>query len=270
MNIITKLLSLFRVRKTDPVPEPQPLVEKTELVEIKSNTMPSIQEIQIKLAGFGKGTFDGIMGPGTAAQIKKFETDFMKVTPTGLLSDNLVKAINKFAEQFPLDFNQLKCPCGTCSGFGQGLYKNKYIDGKPKLEMYYMYEYPGIHKAILWAARAAFFYNPEFKFLFTAGYRCSVNNVQKNRTSTNHCGKAVDFDTLGVKGDEDKARCNKIRDIIVKTSGAQIGWATTNTKSLEPEDIAPTWVHYDVRTYDQKYLDDKFFCKTLEQLNGNV
>lgn len=219
-----------------------------------------LQNIQIKLTGFNGTTFDGFPGPNTEKQIKQFQTDYMKITPTGTISNDLINAINKFALQFPIDFNQLKCPCGKCSGFGQGLYKNTYISGKPKLEMYYMYEYPGIHRAILWAARTLFFYNPEFKFIFTAGYRCSINNIQNKRTSTNHCGKAVDIDTLNIKNtDDDKTRCNKVRGVTIMKSNAQLGWTNTNQKSLEPPDIAPTWIHYDVRTYDKQFLDDKFF-----------
>ena len=230
--------------------------------------METIQDVQVKLAGFNGSAFDGVTGPGTEKQIKQFQTDFMKITPTGLITEELSKALKQFSTQYPIDFNQLKCPCGKCSGFGQGLYKGVYLAGKPQVEAYYLYEYPGIHKAILWAARALFFYNPGYKFLFTAGYRCSVNNTQNKRASTNHCGKAVDIDTLGVTGEEDKIRCNKIRDVVVEKSNAQVGWTIPNKKSLEPADIAPTWVHYDVRNYDQKYLEDKLFCKTLEQLNA--
>jgi hypothetical protein len=193
----------------------------------------------------------------------------MKITPTGIINQNLVNATNMLAVNFPIDFNQLKCPCGKCSGYGQGLYKNVYVSGKPKVEAYYMYEYPGIHRAILWAARALFFYNPEFKFMFTAGYRCSVNNIQNKRTSTNHCGKAVDMDTLGASSANDAARCDKVRSVAVAKSNAQIGWAAGNKKALEPSDIAPTWVHYDVRTFDSQYLDDKFFCKNQDQLNNS-
>ena len=50
-------------------------------------------------------------------------------------------------------------------------------------------------------------------------------------------------------------------------SNAQIGWAAKNRKSLEPSDIAPSWIHYDVREYEAPYLDDRFFCKDLAALD---
>ncbi len=56
-------------------------------------------------------------------------------------------------------------------------------------------------------------------------------------------------------------------DDVVELSAAQIGWAARNRKSLEPSNIAPTWVHYDVRCYDRKYLADKYFCQSLSELD---
>jgi hypothetical protein len=61
----------------------------------------------------------------------------------------------------------------------------------------------------------------------------------------------------------------ELRGILVKKSNAQIGWSGKNRKAPEPSDIAPTWIHYDVRCYQPQYLDDRFFCiniKTLDNL----
>lgn len=41
-------------------------------------------------------------------------------------------------------------------------------------------------------------------------------------------------------------------------------------KALEPADIAPTWIHMDVRCYSRKYLDDKYFIKNIQELNGHL
>ena len=41
-----------------------------------------------------------------------------------------------------------------------------------------------------------------------------------------------------------------------------------NRKALEPSHIAPTWVHYDVRCYEPRYLQDRMFCRTRKQLDG--
>ena len=103
----------------------------------------------------------------------------------------------------------------------------------------------------------------------TGGYRCSVRNKQKKRTSTNHCGKAIDADLPMRDGDDKKddvVRCENVRDSLVSESGFQIGWAEKNKKSLEPSGIAPTWVHTDARCYEQKYLEDKFFVKNNDEL----
>ena len=134
-----------------------------------------------------------------------------------------------------------------------------------------MYEYPGIHRMLLWAVRGLYFYMPQMTFTFSSGYRCSVRNIQKGRSSTNHCGKAVDLDVPPAPGDDrrdDMERSDRIRGLLVEMSTAQIGWNAFNRKALEPSNIAPTWVHYDVRQYDPgRYLQDRFFCTSLEQLN---
>jgi hypothetical protein len=192
-------------------------------------------------------------------------------TPTGLVDRETFLAIDKFADDFPINFNDLKCPCGKCSGFGQGLFKGRYMTGKPKTEMYYRYEYPGVHRMILWAARALMFYIPDRKFQVNSSYRCSVRNQQTNRSSTNHHGKAVDLDmelNAGEDKQDDLKNCNRARAIAVETAHAQVGWGANNRKALEPPDIAPTWVHYDVRCYEQKYLKDEYFCKTLKDLDN--
>ena len=69
---------------------------------------------------------------------------------------------------------------------------------------------------------------------------------------------------------DDMNRCNLIRGIIVERSNAQVGWYAKNRKALEPDNIAPTWVHYDVRTYDRKYLADRYFCQNIEELNNKL
>ena len=231
-----------------------------------------VSELQIRLAGF-RGTLpDGILGPGTELQVVSFQRDYMNLSkPSGVADQETMAALEEFAKEYPIDFNALKCPCGVCNGFGQGKLKGKYRSGKPKIEAYYRYEYPGIHRMLLWAIRALFFYMEEFDFIITSGYRCSVNNEQKGRTSTNHHGKAIDVD-VALLQDEDKRddmnRCDEIRGLLVERSTAQIGWSAKNRKSLEPANIAPTWIHYDVRSYDRRYLAEKFFCTTPEGLDG--
>jgi hypothetical protein len=240
----------------------------------KGLTGDDVVELQIRLAGF-RGTLpDGDFGSGTELQVVTFQRDYMKMaTPTGLVDRATMEAIDKFADEFSIDFNALKCRCGTCKGFGQGKFKGLYISNKPKIEAFYRYEYPGIHRMILWAVRALFFYMPEHNFAFNSSYRCSVDNQQHGRSSTNHHGKAIDVDVPLKPGEtkqDDRDRCDRIRGKLVETANAQIGWTANNRKALEPADIAPTWVHYDVRTYERKYLDDKYFCTNVKDLDNRM
>jgi hypothetical protein len=220
--------------------------------------------LQIKLAGFRGTVWDGGFGPGTELQVMQFQKDFMKLlNPTGIVDQSTSAAIDMLASKYPFNFSQLKCPCGQCSGWGQGLYKGQYDAGKPKVEAYYNYEYPGIHKVVLWTTRAACFYtgNP---IMVNSGYRCSIEEAKHSRMGSNHHGKAIDTDAPLKPGDlkkDDMAHCDAIRTTMVDKCNCQIGWAGTNKKSLEPNDIAPTWVHMDIRQYESKYLLDKFFVR---------
>jgi hypothetical protein len=65
-------------------------------------------------------------------------------------------------------------------------------------------------------------------------------------------------------------KCDAIRGVLVERAHAQIAWDAANRKALEPSHIAPTWVHYDVRCYESKYLQDRMFCTTLKQLDNRL
>jgi hypothetical protein len=232
----------------------------------------AVQELQIRLSGFNGGSPDGGFGPGTAKQVKQFQKDFMELNdPDGVVDKATFEAIDQFARQYPVPFDLLQCKCRVCSGFGRGLFKGEYRTGKSHIEAYHKYEYPGIHRMLLWAYRAVLHYHPNYTFTINSGYRCSEDNKQHGRKSTNHCGKAIDLDVPRSTGEterDDNARCNAIRASIVEKCNAQIGWGTPNKKALEPENIAPTWVHYDVRNFASKYLENHFFCKTAEELDN--
>lgn len=230
-----------------------------------------VEELQIRLAGFGGTVPDGDFGPGTEAQVKQFQRDVMKMNdPTGIADQETLQAIRDFAKRYPIDFDALKCPCGTCSGFGQGKSRGLFRDGQ-QTERNNLYEYPGIHRMLLWAVRGVMFYNPDYTFPISSGYRCSVYNEQKGWTTTNHHGKAVDLDPKPVKDDKlsDEDRCENIRQSIVNTGKAVIDWSALNRKSLESAKVgAKTWVHYDVRSYEPKYLEDRFFCTAAQELDA--
>jgi len=235
-------------------------------------TGDDVQLLQIKLSGFRGTVPDGQYGPGTELQVIQFQKDFMgSPQPSGVVDMATSEAIDAFAKKYPIDFEQLRCRCGKCPGFGNSLFKGQYQVGMPQIEAYCRYEYPGIHKMTLWAARAVFHYHSQFKFLFTSGYRCEQDNIQNGRTSTNHRGKAVDTDVPLGPGEgkqTDMTRCDQIRGKMVEVGYFQIGWDASNRKSLEPSNIAPTWVHMDCRQYDKAYLADKFFVKTLKDLDA--
>ena len=237
----------------------------------RGDSGPDVEELQIRLSGF-RGTIpDGSFGPGTELQVTQFQKDFMGISnPSGMVDKNTYSAIDSFALKYPISFDQLKCPCKVCSGFGRGLFKGVYYDGKPKVEAYYQYEYPGIHRITLWALRAIWFYHPNLKFICTSGYRCSVDNERTKRTSTNHRGKAVDTDHLspGQHKEDDMVTCTQIRGKMIEVGGFQLGWLASNRKSFEPDDIAPTWIHLDSRSFESKYLEDRFFCKSLKDLDN--
>jgi len=234
---------------------------------------PDVVELQVRLAGFRGTVPDGDFGPGTERQVMNFQADYMRVRrPTGVVGRVTMRAIHRFADDYPLDFKALKCRCGKCGGFGRRLHKGSYLAGQPRTEAFHRYEYPGVHRMLLWAVRAAFFYTPEHRFVITSGYRCSIDNANHGRTTTNHHGKAIDIDIVAKPGEDkqdDMVKCDAVRGRIVSTANAQVGWNAPDCKALEPASIAPTWVHYDVRCYDPKYLKDEFFCRTLAQLNNH-
>ena len=230
-----------------------------------------VVELQLRLAGFRGTVPDGDFGPGTELQVRCFQREFMgDADPDGIVGNKTLAAIDRLAADYPIDFAPLRCPCKVCNGFGQGRYRGEYRAGKPEIEAYHLYEYPGIHRMVLWTVRALFFHEPDLGFVPTSGYRCAERNRQTGRRSTNHHGKAVDIDVPLRPGEDkrdDMRRCDRLRGVLVETAHAQIGWGARNRKSLEPSTIAPTWLHLDVRCYDARYLRDEFFCQDLATLD---
>lgn len=236
----------------------------------------SVEELQLRLAGFRGSVWDGDFGPGTELQVQNFQREFMgDERPDGVVGPKTFAAIKELSIRFPIDMDSAKCPCGSCPGFGEARFKGEYRNGKPEIEAYHHYEYPGIHKAILHSFRASLFHcvkNEIPKPFLTSAYRCWVNNEQKARKSTNHMGKALDIDFPILEGEEkrdDLKRCDQVRSLLVEKANFQIGWTGRNTKSFEPSLIAPTWIHMDVRSYEKKYLNERFFVRTAEELDGD-
>ncbi|WP_211460486.1 M23 family metallopeptidase [Collimonas silvisoli] len=226
-----------------------------------------IEEINIRLAGFGGALPTDEFTDLTETCIKQFQRDYMGVAETGRACGGVLKALDDFMTSYPIapHFSQMKCKCHVCGGFGSGR-----IEGNA-------HEYPGIHRSLLWALRAAEFYLKETKlgysvFTISSGYRCIDDNRQHSRTSVNHMGRALDVQFVkdGEKIRTENAGIEKIRkDIFVKHLGAQNRWVNRNKISLEAtSDGATTWVHFDVREFQASYQLDKFFVQSAAAANG--
>ena len=77
------------------------------------------------------------------------------------------------------------------------------------------------------------------------------------------------------RGRDKRAVCNDARELLVEKSNCQIRWNKRNHKALEPghpgvgrEFTADTWVHLDVRQYDDKYLENRFFVSSAGELDN--
>lgn len=249
-----------------------------------------IREINIRLAGFGGNVPTDEFTDRTEKMIKQFQRDYMKVPETGRICGNVLKAIDEFSSKYELpsgiwqkrnnnNTNEMLCPCGICTGFGKGRGKGEY-NKTAKIEANHKYEYPGIHRSLLWSLKAVLFYlnktksslGYSFKHI-ESGYRCQDRNIQKGRGSTNHMGKALDlhFNKNGKRASSIKEMEDIRLNIFNKYLGAKWDWkkGQQDIFNLESTSIGATsWVHYDVREFDLVYLKDKYFTKTQAGLNG--
>lgn len=262
----------------------------------------AVQELRIRLAGFG-GLLPGeSFDDDTEDSVKQFEKDVMHRVPTGKVDPAFAAALDMFASDWPIDVEkQLACPCVTarrrlqgCSGFGKGQFRGEYSPGheKDRNEAYHKYEYPGIHRSLLWAARALMFYatvdhKNEIRFLkFSSGYRCHKDNEANHRTSTNHMGKAMDMQFSHWDGRKwivpDEAQtmkdANAMREVAKARMDAQSEWGESDRFALElggklgndkKHAHAPTWVHMDVRTWSARFREDSYFVRTASALDGD-
>ncbi|MGM8938604.1 LysM peptidoglycan-binding domain-containing protein [Psychrobacter glaciei] len=233
-----------------------------------------VLEVNIRLAGFGGALPSDDFTDLTEKCIKQFQRDYMKAPETGKICGSLIKAIDEFNYKYPIGLyhEQMKCPCGQCSGFGNG--RMGVPSGRSIAN-----EYPGMHRSIVWAFKACMFYLSFTKIgykalLVSSGYRCIVRNVQKGRKSVNHMGQALDVQFSRVSNGaiaNSVADVEKIREVIlVKSMGAEYRWDKKNEISLETTaDGASSWVHFDSREYEQKYKKLNFYAKTVAEMVGS-
>ena len=243
-----------------------------------------IREINIRLAGFGGNVPTDEFTDRTEKMVKQFQRDYMKVAETGKVCGNVLRAIDEFQKKYSIHFDDIKCNCGDCNGFGKEKYPDEFGDSSIT-EMFRKYEYPGIHRSLVWALKSVIFYTSvtEKKLGYTvkcisSGYRCHKNNKIHKRTSTNHMGKALDihFYKNGIRKNVLIKDMEDVREnIYIKYIGAQLKWPSKNKFSIEPtrksylaEFIAPSWIHFDVREFEKKYLEKNYFAKSIEDVNG--
>jgi GH24 family phage-related lysozyme (muramidase)/LysM repeat protein len=241
---------------------------------------PLIEELNIRLTGFG-GTISSPeplnkFTAKTEAAVRHFQRDYMLAPETGRVCGPFLRALDEFGKKFPIKLSSMKCACGHCKGFGNGLTNAKSVGLAGKAGT----EYPGIHRALLWAFKAAQFYigvkdkSLGYRFLrVSSGYRCWHNNKAHGRTSTNHMGNALD---LQFAEGSSATRCkgaaiDVIRDqIFVKRLGAQRRWKKPNMLSLEEaSDGATSWVHVDVREFSSMYKDSRYYAVTQAAVDGD-
>ncbi len=236
-----------------------------------------VLEVNIRLAGFGGALPSSDFTDLTEKCIKQFQRDYMKAPETGKICGSLIKAIDKFNYEHPIGpyHQQMKCPCGQCSDFGNG--KMGVPSGGNTAN-----EYPGMHRSVIWMLKAMMFYldsiYPELKFTLESidsAYRCIIRNVQKKRTTVNHMGLAFDlhFNKNGARTTS-TSDMEKIRKVVfIQQMNASLK-RNTNIIWLEPSKwndgstAADTWVHYDVSRYEKKYLKNSFFAKTVVGMIG--
>ena len=252
---------------------------KTNAQCISSGKSELIREINIRLAGFGGALPTDEFTELTAKCIKQFQRDYMGVSETGKICGSMLAALDKFYYEYPISgfMTKASCPCGQCSGYGNN--KKGIKSGINTAN-----EYPGLHRSLIWVLKALNFYlKNEFKSeklevaYIESGYRCINNNIQKERTSVNHMGLALDLH-INKNGTRTRELSDMefIRKKIMTIKMGASEQRSTDKIYLEPKEFndgssgATTWVHFDVTKLSNIYRNDIFFKKTIEELNGNL
>jgi len=213
----------------------------------------TIRELQIRLAAFGAGVPDNYPGKNTTMAIKGFQQHVMgDSNPDGIVGPATELALQQAWDKYKPSLADMDCDCGSCSGFGNGKFKNNYREGKPECEAYYNYEYPGISAVTVWIAVMVQAVFPQYQFRYSSGYRCWNDNNAHGRMSTNHMGKACD---LRPHYPESSDRNRIVKEVHKQFDKMQVGWSKRNVPSFEPVRISPTWIHADVRCFDRKWIE---------------
>ena len=267
---------------------PMKLINQFNGVKIlfqKGDKHEIIREINIRLAGFGGNVPTDEFTERTENMIKQFQRDYMLVEETGVVDMEVIEAIDKFQEEYTISatiWSQLKCKCkpNKCNGFGNS------IGEKTSPEKYNKYEYPGLHRSLLFGFCALNFYlsrQDVYKFrLVSSGYRCSQH--PDGRVTSNHRGKALDIQfskenwNIAGKFFKNIEPLKYIRDnFFVNYLKAEKEWGEKNVFTTEPIGLNKdntkipghtySWIHIDVRQFENQYLLDEYFCTDQITLN---
>ena len=260
-----------------------------------------IEELNVRLMGFGNTisapTAWNEFTAKTENAVKQFQRDYMGVPETGKVCGGFLHALDEFRTKYPVHLEHMKCHCGKCDGFGNNQPNSRMagvFTGAAHTTPIPGVEYPGMHRALLWAFRAALFYTQDkdkalnFRFLrVSSGYRCWFDNAgylngdankKTKRNSTNHMGNALD---LQFARGNSNTRCqgadvDLLREkIFIHRVGAQLNWDNRNRLSLEPSSFGPgkpgatSWVHMDVRTLSEKNLDSRYYANHQAGVDGD-
>jgi LysM repeat protein len=279
-----------KVVQIPPVVADKPLLRscKTGDICLKKGSKSSdlIREINIRLAGFGGAVPTDEFTELTEKCVKQFQRDYMKTAETGRVCGNVLKALDGFMSRFSLathfkktvctetvkrDGHKVDIPCRFCAGYGNNKRKYDFKKGGDLAN-----EYPGIHRSVMWIARAVMFYlektHDKLGYSFNAinsGYRCVGNGLAVPRYTVNHMGMALDlgFQFQG-KHTGNPEKVEEIRSKIFDTYMNAARRRSANRMWLEPSSIAPTWVHFDIKDWDQKYKFDAIFAETIDDVDG--
>ena len=238
-----------------------------------------VEEVNIRLTGFGGTVPSDEFTSLTEAAVKQFQRDYMGVPPTGRVCGNTIIALDKFRAETMVDidraFGKIKCTCGNCMGFGSGAHHN---DPYPRNAASDREEYPGIHRSLIWMMKSMYFYlqkEHEIGYSFqkiASGYRCHEDNKKHKRTTTNHMGKALDLHfNKGARRADNKKDVQEIREkIFIAHLGAKMGWKSNQMGMESSAQGATTWVHVDVREFEQKYKSHRFFVQSAAAAHGEA
>ena len=242
-----------------------------------------VQEINIRLAGFGGCLPTDEFTDLTEKCVKQFQRDYMEVPETGRVCGRELRAIEDFSNLYNFNFSQIPCPCTHTSNAGKGTKDYPLCDGFGTGKKN---EYPGIHRSVLFALKALLFYfqktKSEYKFTgISSGYRCHTDNKRHVRDTINHMGCALDLSfNENSMTDMDTIRKNYFCKYMGAPENAGVygfGWKKNCigleanyylNKKGEKKKGAQSWVHFDVSKFDPQYKKDIFFVKKSEDVVG--